>query len=97
MESPYVIRYITFKNEPAPIPEKEINMLKLMMNELPSNVELVSFNAAKGDLVEITGGPLKGSKGEVVYNRGKHHFIIRIEPIGYALQVEVLAGFLKKL
>jgi transcription antitermination factor NusG len=97
LESPYVIRYITFKNVPAPIPEREINMLKLMMNELPANVELVSFKAAKGDLVEITGGPLKGAKGEVVYNRGKHHFLIRIEPIGYALQVEVMAEFLRKL
>ncbi|MFB6340665.1 UpxY family transcription antiterminator [Saccharicrinis sp. FJH62] len=97
LNTPYTIRYVTFNGKAAPIPEREINLLKLMLRELPNDVNLIVTDIEKGDMVEITAGPLKGAKGEVVYKKGKQHFQVRLEPLGYAVQAEVAGAFLQKL
>lgn len=97
LNTPYTVRYITFNGKAAPIPEREINLLKLMLKELPNDVNLIASNISKGDMVAITAGPLIGAKGEVIYKKGKQHFQVRLEPLGYAVQVEIAGAFLEKI
>lgn len=97
IDTPYTLRYVTFNGKAAPIPEEEINILKLLMKELPGDVNLVSSNIQKGDLVEVMAGPLVGKKGEVIFSKGKHHFQIRLDPLGYAIQAEVAGALLRKI
>lgn len=97
MNSPYVISFIRFNGQPAEIREKEIDLLRLMLNELPNDITLLSNDIKKGDKVEIIAGPLAGSKGEVIKQKGKHHFQLHIEPLGFAVQVQVQAALLQKI
>ncbi len=97
LDCPYLVRYITFEGKPTPIREREVEVMKLLLEEASDQTVLVTANIKKGDKVEITGGPMQGAVGEVVFQRGKYKFQIRPENLGFALQVEVNAVYLKKI
>lgn len=97
LNTPYVVSYVSFAGKAAAIREQEIEMMKLLMEDTANHPELVTTNISKGDLVEITGGAMKGAIGEVVYQKGKYKFQIRPEKLGFAVQVEVNAAYLNKI
>jgi transcriptional antiterminator RfaH len=89
-----VVRYITFNGKAVSIPEKQIRLIRMLL-EQEIEIEETKEPLPKGAKVEIRIGPLIGLTGELLENAGKKRVIIRIEEINKALLVNVPLNFLK--
>ncbi len=97
LQTDNVVCYITFEGKAAFIPESQINALKQMLRQNDFEVEVTRENYEPGKKVEIIEGPLIGMQGELVSNRGKNKFILRIEQISSSFTIEVPASQLSFL
>ncbi len=89
-----VVRYITFNGKAVSIPEKQIRLIRMLL-EQEIEIEETKEPMPKGSRVEIRIGPMTGMTGELLENAGKKRVIIRIEEINKALLVNVPMNFLK--
>ena len=90
------VRYVWFSGKPAPIPDKQITILKILAG---SNLEVeeVSCDLKPGEYVKITAGPLIGAIGEITSVTGKNKVIIRIDHLATVLSVTISPLLLEKL
>ena len=86
---------VSFQNQPAPIPESQINDVQRLL-DYPELLEF-SPHISEGDLVEITCGNLAGVQGRLIQYRGKQRILVGIELINQALSVEVDMSWVKPL
>ncbi len=83
-----VVAYVTDKGKPAIIPASEIEaMQKTINNQVAFDIE--TDRLKKGLTVEVTSGPLKGVKGEIVEIKGEKKLTLKISHIGYTLVVDL--------
>jgi transcriptional antiterminator RfaH len=84
LNTPGVLKYVTFDGKAAPIAEWQIIALQKVIEGI-DDYELSSEVFKKGNKVKITSGSMAGVIGEIVETRGNKKFIIRIEHIGYSI------------
>lgn len=92
LNTPGAVCYISFEGRPVAIPEKQIQYLQNFISNLPHQIEAYQGEVAKGDFVDITSGPLKGVKGEIVEIRGKQRLLLRFESLGFCVHAEIAVG-----
>ncbi|MFA8450680.1 MAG: UpxY family transcription antiterminator [Bacteroidales bacterium] len=83
------VRYIFFEGRAAEIPEKQIQVLRQVVESNQLQFQLINTPLQKGDQVEITKGPLSGYCGEVFQEPSNRKILIRIDYIGNSLVVEI--------
>jgi transcription antitermination factor NusG len=88
-----VVSIISFEGEPAPIPEREIDGIRqLVESDLAYDpCPLIQ----EGMLVEVTHGPLKGVVGRLVRKGAHARLILSVDLIGQAVSVDVDAADVK--
>jgi transcription antitermination factor NusG len=96
LETPGAIGYVTFEGKAAPIPEKQIEALKLALDK-NVDIEISADTIEPGVLVKIISGPMKGAEGEMIRAIHKKNFLIRISHIGFSLKLEIDAKDVMKL
>ena len=77
-----VMWYVCFNGQPTTIPDQQIRSLKLIEEKMNEWIVVTSERIDKGDLIEVSEGPLKGFRGEVVRIKGESHFVIRFRTLG---------------
>lgn len=93
---PGFVRFVTFEGQPAPIPEKQINNLRLLINS-DAEIEVSSEKFDAGDNVEVVRGSLVGLTGELI-KIGKHsRVVVRIDRLDQNVIVNIPMTFLRKL
>ncbi|MFP4556187.1 MAG: UpxY family transcription antiterminator [Bacteroidales bacterium] len=90
-----LIRFVKFEGKPAPIPEEQINTIKLLLGQ-KLDIELLEENLKPGDKVEIILGSMLGFKGELIKHKGKNKALIKIDHISHGLLVTLPKGFITK-
>lgn len=85
---PGVVRYVTFEGKAVAIPEKQIRMVKNLL-EQDIAVEDIQDNLCCGASVEIIAGPLTGISGELIDFAGKKRVIIRLNEIRKSMVISV--------
>jgi len=93
ISSPGIVRSVSFEGRPHSVSDAEIETIKQLL-EKGYSLKAVKIPLKKGTPVEISGGPLMGMRGEVMGPKGKRKFIIRINTINTALQVDISGDFL---
>jgi transcriptional antiterminator RfaH len=85
---PGVVRFVTFEGKAVAIPDKQIRMVKNLLEQdiEVEEVQDILYNGAK---VEIIAGPLTGISGELICFAGKKRVIIRVDEIGKSLVASV--------
>jgi transcription antitermination factor NusG len=85
-----VVNIISFENEPAPIPEHEIDGIRqLVESDLAYDpCPLIR----EGMMVEVMHGPLKGVFGRLLRKNEKARLVLSVDLIGLAVSVEVDAA-----
>jgi transcription termination/antitermination protein NusG len=86
-----VVSIVAFDGgEPAPIPEREIESIRLLLGSC------LAFDPCplikEGTLVEVAHGPLKGVSGRLVRKNEKARLVLSVDLIGQAVSVEVDAA-----
>ena len=95
LETPGVVRIISFGEKPAVINDKHISDIKLILNGgyKPQNTDYFM----RGDKVIVNQGPLKGIHGEIVRMDNHDRLILRINEIQNSISVKIEKQFLKIL
>ena len=87
--TPGAIRYVSFEGKPTPIPDCQIEDLKIFINNKDCKIEVTSEHIRKGDFIKVVYGPLKNVSGEVVEIRGKRRILLRFNSLGYCIHAEM--------
>lgn len=87
---------ITFNGKPAEVREEDIKTIERILAGPDSyHVEEISFT--RGELVEVTEGPLKGLRGKWTDYRGSKRVAIVIEQLQKHLAIEVPLAYIQKV
>src|SRR5512135_437895 len=88
-----VVSIVSFDGEPAPVPEQEIEGIRLVVN---SDLQYDPCPLIKeGTVVEVTHGPLKGVIGRLTRKGSHARLVLSVDLIGQAVSVEVDAADVK--
>jgi len=91
-----VVKFVTFEGQPVPIPQKQIDNLKLLINS-DAEIEVTSEKFDPGDNVEVTNGSLVGLTGELVGRGGNRRVLVRLDNLEVNIVVTIPVTFLRKL
>lgn len=86
LNTPGVVRYVTFGGKAAPIPERQIDQVKQLLVQ-DVEIELLDEAIEPGTSVEIKFGSLKGIIGELVEHLGKKKVVVKIDHVSHSLLV----------
>ncbi len=81
------LKYITFQGKAVPIPEKQIGVLKQLI-ENQVELSVTSEHLQKGQRITLQEGSFKGLEGEIVNIKGNDKLVVKIDSIGYNLIIE---------
>ena len=97
VNSYWAVRYVSFENRAVPIPDFQIESLKLFLEDTKRDVELTQRSLKKGDHLEVTLGPLKGVRGELLELRGKQRIVLRFISLGCCVHADISMDEVKRL
>lgn len=91
-----IVKFVSFEGKPVPIPEKQIDNLRLLINS-DAKIEVSLENFTKGDNVEVISGSLVGLRGELIKIGKKNRVVIRIDRLDQNLLVKIPIAFLRRI
>lgn len=91
-----VVKFVSFEGQPVSIPEKQIDILRLLIDS-NAEIEVSSEKFAKGDMVEVISGALVGLTGELIKIGTHNRFVVRIDRLDQNLILKIPRSFLKKV
>jgi transcriptional antiterminator RfaH len=90
-----VVNIVCFSGKPVPIPDWQIENLKLMLGaEVPFTTEFRELE--EGEEVVVRSGQLMGLKGTIMQVQGRHKLLIRISALSYNLILDIDPRFVEK-
>jgi transcriptional antiterminator RfaH len=95
INTPGLVYYVTFEGKAAPIPDRQIEILKLLLNE-GAEMEVTNERFLPGQKIIVISGTLVGMQGEMVEYRGKKKVLIRLGTTGTNLLVTVSLDLIEK-
>jgi transcription antitermination factor NusG len=95
LQSSGVIRMIFFNNQPARIPDDQIENLRTVIEHGYNPQPFQYLN--RGDEVEVVAGPLRGVHGYFIEERGQEHLIISVHPIRQSVAIQVERSQIRKV
>lgn len=94
---PGVIKFVSFDQKPAVIPEYQIDDLKIFLRDGGRHVEVTNEYVQKGQLVRVCEGPFLDAIGEIVELRGKKRILMRVRALGCVIHAELGANQIELL
>jgi len=91
-----VARFIYFANRIASIPEQQIDDLKLLL-ATDADLEVIDYDIKPGESVLIKAGPFKGIRAELVSVHNKKRIILRLQDMGYSININTSIAFIAPL
>jgi len=88
INTPGMVRYVTFEGKAASIPDKQIEALRLLLLE-GAELEVSTEYFQPGQKITIRAGMLLGMQGELVEYRGRKKVLVRLGDTGQNLLVTV--------
>jgi transcriptional antiterminator RfaH len=90
-----IARFIYFGGKITPMPDRQINDLKLLMTSA-LELEITEENLLPGEKIIIKAGPLKGMTGEIISYRSQKQLALRLENLGYSIIIHVAASLINR-
>jgi transcriptional antiterminator RfaH len=90
------VRFVSFEGSPAPIPQNQIDNLRLLINS-DEEIEVTGEPYTKGDNVEVINGSLVGLTGELIKVGNKKRVVIRIDRLDQNIILKIPVAFLRKI
>ena len=78
------IAFVREGGRPVAIPDKQLDNLRIMVENADEPVEYSPKSFDRGETITIIKGPLEGMMGELIEIKGKHQVVVRLERFGYA-------------
>jgi transcriptional antiterminator RfaH len=91
-----ISRFVYFSSKIAVMPDKQMEDLQLLLAS-GEELELIEYALSPGEKVIVNAGPFKGMIGELVSIENKKSLVLKLENLGYALQVKTSMAYIKPL
>lgn len=91
-----VSRFLYFSGKIAVMPDKQMEDLKLLLTS-GEDLTLIEHEIKPGEKVLIHAGPFKGIIAELVSIEHKKSLILKLENLGYALEVKTSMAYIEPL
>lgn len=88
-----VVRIVSIRGRPSPVPDEQIESLKLIIAS-PRTIRREN-PLSGGELVKVKSGPFAGAQGIVVRTKNSTRVVVSLESIQQAVSVEVDAAALE--
>jgi transcriptional antiterminator RfaH len=95
INTPGLVCYVTFEGKAAAIPDRQIDLLKMLLNE-GAEMEVSNDHFSAGQKIIVISGTLVGMQGEMVEYRGKKKVLVRLGTTGTNLLVTVSLDLIEK-
>ena len=95
INTPGLVCYVTFEGKAAPIPDRQIDILKVLLNE-GAEMEVSNERFAPGEKIIVISGTLVGMQGEMVEYRGRKKVLVRLGTTGTNILVTVSLDLIEK-
>ncbi len=95
INTPGLVCYVTFEGKAAPIPDRQIDALKMLLHE-GAEIEVSNERFAAGQKIIVVSGTLVGMQGEMVEYRGKKKILVRLGATGTNILVTVGLDIIEK-
>lgn len=89
LQTEHVISFLKLRKNLIAIPEREINTLRWVVGEKLTISATENTRLVKGAEVEVIAGNLTGLKGMILKRRNKKFFLVRLDTIGFTLEVDI--------
>jgi transcriptional antiterminator RfaH len=97
LQTEYVNGFLKLGHNLLSIPEVQIELIRRLLGE-NMDVEVVENKGfEKGDLVEVTMGPLMGMQGRLIQVKGKEKVLVELMNSGYSLEISIDNQLLEKI
>lgn len=91
-----IARFLYFSGKVAPMPDQQIDHLKLLL-ATDAELAVFDFDIKPGQKVIIKAGPFKDMIAEMVSIHNKQRVILRLESIGYSVDINTSIGFVEPI
>lgn len=92
---PGVVRYLFWLKKPAIVKQKEIDIIKNMLNDFDNDsIEVVNLSAS--DRIRIESGTFFNTEADVISTQGKT-IMVKIESLGLYLSIDTSKNKVKKI
>lgn len=91
-----IVRFITFERKAVPIPETQIEAIRLLLGK-GVELEITTDRIKAGQAIEVQAGPLMGLRGELVEYRGNRKVLVRLGEIGQGILVTIGPEYLHRI
>jgi len=95
INTPGLVCYVTFEGKAAPIPDRQMDTLKMLLHE-GAEMEVSNERFAPGQKIIVISGTLVGMQGEMVEYRGKKKVLVRLGTTGTNILVTVSLDLIEK-
>jgi len=95
INTPGLVCYVTFEGKAAAIPDRQIDVLKMLLHE-GAEMEVSNDRFAQGQKIIVISGTLVGMQGEMVEYRGKKKVLVRLGSTGTNILVTVGLDLIEK-
>lgn len=97
LNTPGVVKFISFQSTPSIVDPREINLVKLLMGE---NIDMSQDESSEswqvGEEVSVIAGPLIGTQGKLISTRTGNKMLIELHSIQQNILVSIPQQFLNK-
>jgi transcription antitermination factor NusG len=90
-----VVHFVNIRNIPSPIPDEQINWLRIITNH-PESVRREQY-IAEGERVRIIHGPFSGIEGFVLHVKDSTRVVVSLDAIAQSVSVEVEQVFVERI
>ncbi|RYF22137.1 MAG: UpxY family transcription antiterminator [Flavobacteriales bacterium] len=94
--TPGINRFLYFSGKIAVMPDKQMEDLKLLLAS-GEDLELIDYDIQPGERVLVNAGPFKGMIAELVSIKNKKSLILKLENLGYALEIKTSMAYVEPL
>lgn len=86
---PGVVKYISFEDKPAIIPDQQIEAIHFFLNEQEDHENIDAEKLEEGQLVRIKHGPMAGLIGRMIHYNNRYRLLVQIEAVGQLLSLNI--------
>ncbi|WP_113661841.1 UpxY family transcription antiterminator [Pedobacter nanyangensis] len=91
-----ISRFLYFSGKIAIMPDKQMEDLKLLLTS-GEDLQLIEHEIRPGEKVLVNAGPFKGMIAELVSIANKKSLVLKLENLGYALEVKTSMAYIEPL
>ncbi len=92
-----IVKYVTIGGQKISIKDKEIELIKRLIEFSSEEIETLNENLEINQSVEIKTGELKGLTGKLIQFEGRNKIAIRINSVGTNLLVQINKNAVRKI